>query len=297
MKLYNLTYNGKQYVSESPPAVFPSSTYSFIEIKYNDEKIESVTGTYFNKEKICVSLKNLHIETIAATSISDYIDSLSDATQENIMSKINFVEDVDNRLYKSFIVGLSSILIYFYFMTTDKRNEIFDIAFEFPFPIHIKLLDNNVFNYLNYVTSLLVEVNSVSLGRFWAKQINDFFNDFGKVMKSEYHVDTELITAIAHSSVKGYAKFVKDEISKAVAILNMAENAANESMKKIDEDVDEIHREVKEYKKRLFEDLENRKKKLLTTLLDEVKEMYYNEIMDEMNNLRQTFQMKDKTKI
>lgn len=281
MKLFNLTHNGKQYVSELAPSVLPSSNYSFIDITYSDSEISSIVGTYLTDQKFEIKLENIKLEY----NLNIFIEQLSDKEQRSILSTVNFItlpntpkEEYNIRIKKIFILGLSSTLIYLYYLSLGRKEILSPIEFTFPFPININLVDNKVFNYINYIGSLSVVLNNFSIGRFWMEQIISFFKNFSKLLPNEYVIDSILITNIAHDAIRGYSGYVYEEIYKSIDLFNTAEESADKAIGKISKEVDEIYDEVKIFKKKLFQDLEERRIQIETSLSVDLKQLLYDEV-------------------
>jgi len=297
MKLYNLTHRGKQYVSELPPSILPKTEYSFVEITYSYEMIESIKTVYFNNLVSEINLQNLDLSVFGnfIDKIDQFISSLSDEDKEKILNSIIFIklpdqnEEPDNiKIRKLFILGISSSLSYFYFMKSELSEQIFGIDFNFPFDIHLNLIDNNVYTYIQYISNLVLSIDTGKIGRDWLVQIQRFFGQFGNLLPSEYKIDSHLYSDVAYSSIKGYSNFVYGEISKAINLFNMAERAADSSIGKINNEVDQIYDEVKIFKKRLFKDLEEKRE----DIHNEIKDLLYKEMPNITDNVEKSLDIK-----
>lgn len=295
MKLYNLTHNGKQYISQLPPSVLPQSDYSLVEIEYTQERINKIVGTYFKDEKIMITLENVMLDY----NLDQFLETISEKDRLNISQTVSFIRlpdepemEINVKIKNQFIMGLSSTLVYLYFLSLPDKEFLDPIKFTFPFPIGAKLLDQNIYEYINYIASLSVAINNSSIGRFWMVQILNFFDGFSSLLEKEYKIDPLLITDIAHKAIQGYSNYVYTEIYKAVGLFNAAECSATEAINVVNKEVDQIYDEVKIFKKRLFQDLEERRINMENSLSIELKESLYAEIPRITQEIDQSLDLK-----
>jgi hypothetical protein len=165
MKLYNLTYEDKYYVSSIEPTTLPLDNYCFVEIDYLNESIKGIKGSYFLNGEIkeCV---------LSDLIITPYIEKLKTFLNREDIDKdkihLNFVEnlsDENERILKIFIILISSYLIYFNFL-------------QFPYIISLDLLNNSKFkhftsfSYTNNLQKCFVEQVS-----YLHRYFSDIFDD------------------------------------------------------------------------------------------------------------------------
>ena len=216
--LYNLTYDGDNYVSSKPPTSLPEQDYSFIEINYSDKHIKSVKGSMnLEIEKECI---------LSDLDISEYMNKLDLLLKREDIDKdkiqLNFVEnleDEDIRIKKIFLILLSSYLIYFNFL-------------EFPFSISLELLDNRMFKYFTDFAP------TNALEKSFVKQVSLLHRYFSTIFEDKKE-NTD--------NFQDINKLIKE---------------------KIDDEVKELSKDIKEFKKRLLADLKNKNE----TLRKEIKE-------------------------
>ena len=208
MKLYNLIYEDKYFVSCIAPSKLPDKNFCYIEIEYREGNITSVTGIL---QEDCDEGHERHEGTegnrkesvLSDLDVSIYVKKLKEFLKREDVDKdkihLNFVENVENeeeRILKIFIILISSYLIYFNFM-------------QFPYVISLDLLNNERFQYFTAFSS--------------TNQLEEIFIE----------------------QVSMLHRFFSDIFS-----IEKVEGSKNEHTKLIEE--------IKEYKRRLFSDLDNK---------------------------------------
>jgi hypothetical protein len=185
MKLYNLTHEGKQYVSSYKPTHLPEEDFSYIEITYNEEKIEKIIGIYnFDGYETESILQDIDIKT--------YLDKLGKKTIPDKIS-LNFVENEENSNLKIFIISLSSYLIYFDFL-------------DLPFETSFDLFNNEMIRYfINMSPNNFIE-------KSWIEQVKYFYKCFFFILEDEVeNTDTN----------KNYIdEYIDESINKGIEKIN-----------------------------------------------------------------------------
>ena len=237
MKLYNLIYEDKYFVSCIAPSKLPDKNFCYIEIVFDEKagNITSVIGVLQHdsdytgedekdeqeKEERIVDRKE---SVLSDLDVSPYIVKLKEFLKREDVDKdkihLNFVENVENedeRILKIFIILISSYLMYFNFM-------------QFPYVISLDLLNNERIQFFTAFSSTnVIEeifINQVSL-------LHRFFSDI--------FIDT------------------KDKGKR------------NENEEKNEEAANLIE-EIKEYKRRLFMDMD-KKLAAFSKKFEEIEEM------------------------
>tara|TARA_R110001599_G_scaffold96905_3_gene250214 strand:- start:938 stop:1666 length:729 start_codon:yes stop_codon:yes gene_type:complete len=225
---YNLTHENEYYASCLEPSSLPETNYTFVEITYHleKEKILSVKGirNIEGLEKECI---------LSGIDLSIYMEKLNIfLTQDIDRDKIhlNFVEtDTENRIQKIFIILLASYLIYFNFL-------------EFPFNISTDLLSNKMLKYFTEFTPL--KTNETS----YMEQVSLFHRYFSTLFEN---TETETNADL---------NMVND--TKTNIDLNMVNNKIEEMKKDLEavmnSRIDKIALEIKEYKRKLLADVNNK---------------------------------------
>jgi hypothetical protein len=188
MKLFNLTFEGKQYVSSSEPNFLPDKNFSFIEITYSKDKINEILGIYNfeGEEKECI-LSDLEIGFFLAKL--DFFEERRDVNLDKI--NLNFIENkVESKVFKIFIISLASYLIYFDFLN-------------FPFEMSLDLLDNKK---LRYFTSF--SPNNY-IEESWLKQVSTFHRNFSLILKKDTEKE-DIQNKVENEVKKGIEKINKE---------------------------------------------------------------------------------------
>ena len=206
MKLYNLIYKDKYFVSCITPSKLPDKNFCYVEIVFDEKRnnIMSVTGILQEEDGEDENGgQNKKESVLSDLDISPYITELNEFLKREDVDKdkihLNFVENVENeeeRILKIFIILISSYLIYFNFM-------------QFPYVISLDLLNNERFQYFTAFSS--------------TNQLEEIFIE----------------------QVSMLHRFFSDIFS-----IEKVEGSKNEHTKLIEE--------IKEYKRRLFSDLDNK---------------------------------------
>ena len=270
MKLFNLTFDKIQYVSSISPEFLPDDNYSFIEIEYNDEIVTSIKGTYIydSIKKECI---------LSDIDISLYLMKLLKVKE--ISYDLEFIKDPEcpkyTKITKIFILSLCSYLVYFDFK-------------EIPFELSLEILDNNMFKYfLSY--ELNSNNNDVELS--WNEQVKQFSNSFTTVFPIIFDFETTMIEKDDVESLEIKEDIIiqnkvveeeqediieKQEIESKEQEIEQKEHIkllikkyvkkyvdvyfdkkSQELFEKLNKEADEISKEMKEFKKRLFKDLKD----------------------------------------
>lgn len=204
MKLYNLIYEDKYFVSCIAPSKLPEENFCYIEIIFDEKSsnIVSVTGILQErKEKEDEKEEENRKEFILSDlDVSMYVKKLKEFLKREDVDKdkihLNFVENVENedeRILKIFIILISSYLIYFNFM-------------QFPYVISLDLLNNERFQYFTAFSSVNameeIFISHVSLlHRFYSevfekKEDNESLIDEIKEYKRRLFIDVDKKLAI-----------------------------------------------------------------------------------------------------
>jgi len=194
MRLYNLTYEDEYLVSCVKPVSLPEENYTLVEVIYSEDVIHKIKGTYkWDVEKECI-LTNLNI--------SKYLEKLKEI-ENNDKIFINLREtdlSESERIKQTFIILLSSYLVYFNFL-------------EFPYNIDLHLLTNEKLKY---------------------------FTSFSPMNNLEYSFMQQV--CIFH---RFFSQIFKEDVEKDV----------KNGIQKINNEVDKLVEEVKEYKRKFLKDI------------------------------------------
>ena len=208
MKLYNLIYEDKYFVSCIAPSKLPDKNFCYVEIVFDEKagNIESVTGILQGEKEEeqegDENLQNRKESVLSDLDISLYIAKLKEFLKREDVDKdkihLNFVETIENeeeRILKIFVILVSSYLLYFNFM-------------QFPYVISLDLLNNEKFQYFTAFSSTNqteeIFINLVAL-------LHRFFSDIFK----EKEEDTNLI-----EEIKEYKRRLFIDIDKKISILS-----------------------------------------------------------------------------
>ena len=213
--LFNLTHEENNYVSGKAPNSLPEENFAFVEIHYTDNHINSIKGS--------MNLDNLNKECILSDlDISIYMNKLEDFLKREDIDKdkiqLNFIEtieDEDLRIKNIFLILLSSYLIYFNFL-------------EFPFVISLDLLTNEMFLYFTNFSP------TNSLEKSFIKQVSLLHRYFSTIFVSDNNDndnDNDYDNSLNEKKVKELVKEL------------------------IDEEVKNIAKDIKEFKRKLLEDV------------------------------------------
>lgn len=243
--LYNLTYEGVQYISTVEPDRLPEDDYSFVEITYDENLVISVKGIYyFNGKKDDMILSDLEI--------FHHFNKIKKFDNDLKFIGAPEPEDKNNKI---FILFVCSYLIYFSFM-------------KIPFELSLDLLDNNAFSYVSSFkpnnsleTAWISQVNFLhknfsylfpSIFSFENIEIFDISNENMEEIEKDVFIE-KYVKKIAKKYVKDYAKgYIKEYISKKTLEIDKASKLAIE---KINQEAFEISKEAKEFKRRLLLDI------------------------------------------
>ena len=150
MKLYNLIYEDKYFVSCIAPSKLPDKNFCYVEIVFDEKRnnIMSVTGILQEEDGENENGAQSKKESVLSDlDISPYIIKLKEFLKREDVDKdkihLNFVETIENeeeRILKIFVILVSSYLIYFNFM-------------QFPYVISLDLLNNEKFQYFTAFSS------------------------------------------------------------------------------------------------------------------------------------------------
>lgn len=214
--LYNLTYQGMQYVSTRKPDNLPDSNYSLIEVTYNSNIIIRVKSLInYHGKKTELQLNDLEV--------MHYFPKI-----ENISIEKNFegVDQPEDKTEKMFLIYISSFLCYIEYIGQQSYLKSIDLSLD--------LLDNNAFDYF------LKEKTE------WSEEVSSLKKYFGFLFPSNYHFDKP------EDVKKSENEFLKDETFKVVdetpKVVDEISKVVEESSKVADEIpkvVDENHTDTK----------------------------------------------------
>ena len=222
MKLYNLIYEDKYFVSCIAPSKLPEKNFCYVEIIFDEKagNITSVTGVLQNEKEDAEDENEENEEekntngrkesVLSDLDVSPYIAKLKVFLKREDVDKdkihLNFVENVENedeRILKIFIILISSYLIYFNFM-------------QFPYVISLDLLDNERFQYFTSFSSTnVIEeifINQVSL-------LHRFFSDIFSDTKDKRNANEEKNEEAANliEEIKEYKRRMFSDLDKKLA--------------------------------------------------------------------------------
>lgn len=220
LKLYNLIYEDKYFVSCIAPSKLPEENFCYIEIIFDEKpsNIVSVTGILqegTNGEEEEEDEINRKESVLSDLDVSIYVKKLKEFLKREDVDKdkihLNFVENVENedeRILKIFIILLSSYLIYFNFM-------------QFPYVISLDLLNNERFQYFTSFSSVNI------IEEIFISHVSLLHKFFGAIFEDK-----------------------KQETEK--------ENKEKKENKENNTNPENLIEEIKEYKRRLFMDIDKK---------------------------------------
>ena len=242
-RLYNLTYEGKQYVSTIEPIKLPEDNYSFVEISYDEKLIISVKAVYVidgKKEDIILSdLDFLH-----------YLKDIDNKTDDTVF--IGVEEQPKNKNELFFIISVCSYLVYFHFM-------------KFDYELSLDLLDTNAIEY--FVSEKFTDV----VQEAWKIQVSEFYKRYRYLFPSLYKIkglieDTKTYKKKEKGKLnknndhgnKNHKDIIKKYTKKKLAEIDVViEKATELAIQRINKEVEELIKEVKEFKKKMLTDISN----------------------------------------
>jgi len=231
-KLYNLTCEGRQFISINPPKAVPDAYYSLVEISYDSGVINTIKGIYVGKKDTEISeciiskldvneviLKNIEGDSYI-DKLKSYIGTLEDEDKTNIIKGIDIIdfnsEDIDEILVKIFLIGLGSILTYYHFMSDNQESigrPFYPVQFDFPLPtIDNSVLDQNLAEYLSYPAQILINISTKNHGKLWMDQLMDFWSVWGVLFPKELDFNKST-NDIIYDSIVGYANHLYNQTS------------------------------------------------------------------------------------
>lgn len=280
--LFNLTYEGKQYVSTIAPSRLPTDNYSFVEIVYDDKMVIHVRGSYVfdgKKEEIILSDLDFFFYLKKLNSTED--------TKDREDNEIEFmgVEQPENKEELIFILSVCSYLVYFHFSNL-------------PYDLSLDLLDNNAIKLFTLNDS---KNNLNIVSEAWNTQVITFGKRYFYLFHSKYlssssmssmdfkttkplpeppeedikkedvkeedieegnikEKDIQEVKALIHEEVssseikeatnkKEIERYIKKTVKKYI------EKETKAAIQKIEKEAQEIAKEIKEYKKRFLLDI------------------------------------------
>ena len=210
MKLYNLIYEDKYFVSCIAPSKLPDKNFCYVEIVFDEKagNIESVTGILQGEKEEGQEEENRKESVLSDLDISLHIAKLKEFLKREDVDKdkihLNFVETIENeeeRILKIFVILVSSYLIYFNFM-------------QFPYVISLDLLNNEKFQYFTAFSSTNqteeIFITLVAL-------LHRFFSDIFKE-KEEEEQEKENVNLI--EEIKEYKRRLFIDIDKKISVLS-----------------------------------------------------------------------------
>ena len=241
-KLYNLTCEGRQFVSINSPKAVPECYYSLVEISYDKVAIKTIKGIYVGKDITEISeciiedleinkvIKSNNIENTYTDKLENYIKSLDSDDKINVIKSIDIIdfnEDEDDiKLIKLFLCGLGSILTYYHFMSVNQQtigHPFHPVQFEFPVPtIDLSVLDQNLAEYLSYPAKILMNISTKNHGKLWMEQLIDFWNIWGVLFPKE--LDLGSPNDIIYESILGYGNHLYNQTASMCKYFQSAEN-------------------------------------------------------------------------
>lgn len=280
--LFNLTYEGKQYVSTISPSRLPTDNYSFVEIVYDDKMVIHVRGTYvFEGKKEEIILSDLDFFSYLKKLKSLKEDTEDTKNQEDNEIEFMGVEQPENKEELIFILSVCSYLVYFHFLNL-------------PYDLSLDLLDNNA---IKLFISNLDSKNSLNIvSEAWNTQVITFGKRYFYLFHSKYlssssmssmnlkttkplpeppvesekekdigegnikEKDIQEVKALIHEEVssseikeatnkKEIERYIKKTVKKYI------EKETKAAIQKIEKEAQEIAKEIKEYKKRFLLDI------------------------------------------
>ncbi len=250
-KLYNLTCDGRQFVSVEPPSAVPDSYYSLVEVSYNSYLISSIKGIYVGEDMSekgeCVYSEVILDDQVQGegdtylTKINNYIKGLDPEDRSTMVGGIDIIDFRDdnevNKLQKIFMIGVGSMLVYLYFISLDQGSigyPFYPIKIECPLDnLDITAIDANVFEYYSYSARLLLNITTKGYGKLWMAQMADFWNSWGPIFPKVLVMDQINLERAAYESVVGYSEFLYMETASMHKYFKSAENIVNDGCKYI----------------------------------------------------------------
>ena len=250
-KLYNLTCDGRQFLSVKPPTVLPDTYYSLVEICYTKLGINSIKGIYVGQDKGEMSeciLTELDINHILVgpgnnypAVVQNYISQLPSDDISNIINGKDIIdfdqEDEMEILVKIFLIGLGSVLVYYYFMTDDQSRigyPFHPLRIDFPTDqIGLIALDQNVFAYLNYPAKILINISTKKHGKLWMIQLMDFCHVWGVLFPRTLELGKDMADII-YESILGYSNYIYTQTASMGQYFTKAENVVDDGCQHID---------------------------------------------------------------
>src|SRR5665647_961908 len=176
-KLYNLTYEGKQYISTIAPTNYPPDNYSFVEITYDNSIVISVKSNYIlNGKKEDIILSDL--DFFKYLKEIKHIKPLKEAERTKEAEDTEFMgleKQPENKTELIFILSVCSYLVYFHFMNL-------------PCELSLDLLDNNAIKF--FLSSAKM---SNPLFEAWNLQVDTFAKSFSYLFPSKFSLQKEEI--------------------------------------------------------------------------------------------------------
>lgn len=252
-KLYNLTCEGRQFISMKPPNALPSAYYSLVEICYTPSIIKSVKGIYVGKNESEVSeclFGDLDLDTILVgddndnymTRLRKYIYTLEETDKDNIIHSNDIIDfskqEKNDVLEKIFMIGVGSILVYYHFMTIDQETigyPFHPVQIDFPTDIiDIRILDQNVYHYLSYPAKIILNISVKSHGKLWMVQLMDFWNSWTPLFPKVINLEMETNDVI-YKSIVGYSNHLYTQTASMCQYFKSAENIIADGCEQIEE--------------------------------------------------------------
>lgn len=199
--IYNLTYKGTQNITSHYPITLPTSEYSLVKISYNDTGRSTIKGKYVGQnpeDPIEMVLSDMDMSD-QMQGDGSYTDRLQ-----------SYKQDITDNDIKVFMVDMASTIFYYYIMT-QQTMAFHPLTVHFPLPVDEKVLDQNVFAYVNYSVEIFDNMFIKSLGKSWMTQLKHFHTAWGSLFKKEIDMST-YIPSIAFDSVAGYAKYLSFQL-------------------------------------------------------------------------------------
>lgn len=262
-KLYNLTCEGKQFVSINPPKAVPDAYYSLVEISYDTTAIRTIKGIYIGKDDTEMSecvITDLNINDVVLSDIEGtyidklkyYIETFEDEDKINVIRDVDIIdfnsEEPNEILIKLFLTELGSVLTYYHFMSVEQHTigyPFHPIQFNFPLPsIDLSVLDQNLAEYLSYPAQILLNICTKNHGKLWMGQIIDFWNVWGVLFPKK--LDLKMSTNdIIYDSVVGYANHLYNQTATMCKYFKSAENVITDGCNHIQKATEESLKIVK----------------------------------------------------
>jgi hypothetical protein len=221
IKLYNLTCDGHSFISLKRPKAVPDSYYSLIEITYNEaDLIGTIKGIY--KGSDVNEIEEIIIPDINIKIPSPIISGMSKGEKQTIIDNHEIIDfnpssdyNVDKCLEKIYVIGFGSILFYYHLMAIDQEK----IGYPFnPIPLNNDMphIDYDDFHFGTYIsilpiTKLLITMNGKGMGKFWSKQIMDFWTVWGDIHPRPLNEPTPDPSKAIYNCMIGYTSYIHDQ--------------------------------------------------------------------------------------